>query len=345
MTSLPPPASPRPSPGSPLVIAHRGASGYRPEHTRSAFELAIAQGCDAVEPDLVVSRDGVLVVRHENEISGTTDVAEHPEFASRHRTTTIDGVEVTGWFTEDFTWAELTTLRARERLPALRPANVVWNDREPILRLEEVFDILDGTGVALVAELKHASHFADLGFDLGALFVAALAAATPADRAAITVESFEASVLEREPMRSAGVRLVFLVEATGSPVDRPTSTYADALTDDGLRELATWADGVSVDKRVLLRTDESGRTVGADIVARAHAVGLAVYTWTLRIENRFLAPANRRPGGDPHDTGEWEREFDAVLGTGVDGVFADHPDLALAARTARRQRTDGLPTA
>ena len=126
----------------PLVIGHRGAPGYRPEHSRSSYDLALAMGVDAVEPDIVVSKDGVLVVRHENEISGTTDVADRPEFADRRTTKTVDGAELTGWFTEDFTWDELATLRCRERLPQLRPASASFDDEQPVLRLRDVLDLV-----------------------------------------------------------------------------------------------------------------------------------------------------------------------------------------------------------
>ncbi|HXR44580.1 MAG TPA: glycerophosphodiester phosphodiesterase family protein, partial [Pseudolysinimonas sp.] len=144
------------------VIGHRGASGYRPEHSRSAYELAIALGADAVEPDIVATRDGELVLRHENDISGTTDVARHPEFAARRTTKTVDGASITGWFTEDFTWDELSTLRVVERLPALRPHSASFDGLQPMLRLRDLLTILDDAtrAVDLVAEIKHPSYFA-----------------------------------------------------------------------------------------------------------------------------------------------------------------------------------------
>ncbi len=322
----------------PIVIAHRGASGYRPEHTRSAFRLAISMGVDAVEPDLVASRDGVLVVRHEAEISGTTDVASRHEFAHRRTTKTVDGVRVTGWFTEDFTWAELATLTTRERLPEVRPRNTDFDGTERMLRLEDLLEILDepaGAEVALVAELKHASRSAAIGLPLDRLFASALSAAgwdDPVHRSRVTVESFELTVLDRMHGKGAGHTLVYLLEPTGSPADRPDRAYASYLTDSGLAELAGVVHGISVDKRVLLDADADAAT---RLVERAHAAGLLVYCWTLRAENRFLA--RRFRGTGPRSAfGDWEGEFDFLLSRGVDGVFADQPDLALAARQSAR---------
>ena len=313
---------------TPVVIAHRGASGYRPEHTRAAFELAIALGADAVEPDLVVSSDGVLVIRHENEISGTTDVAARPEFAARRATRVVDGETLTGWFTEDFTWAELSTLRARERLADIRPLNAVVDFTEPILRLEDLLELLDAAGrqVGLVAEVKHATYFRGLGVHIDELLGEALVRAGWNGDPRLTIESFELTVLGR--LRSAGVvaRMIYLVEAEGAPADRPDWRYAQALTAPGLAFLASAVDGISVPKSLILDPD-AHRT--RDLVFRAHAAGLLVFCWTLRPENLFLAERNRT--GDDAAFGDWRAEFAQVFASGVDGVFADHPDLALAA--------------
>lgn len=321
---------------SPLVIAHRGASGYRPEHTRSAYELAIALGADAIEPDIVATRDGVLVLRHENEISGTTDVASRPEFAERRTTKRVDGVALTGWFTEDFTWAELSTLRAVERLPQLRQTSSTFDGAEPILRLDELLDILDagaertGRPLAIVAEVKHPTYFASIGLPLDELLAEALRRWDDGPR--IIVECFEQTVLGEVRDRGVGGRRVYLVESRGSAPDlvarfgRKALPYSAQLTDAGLARLRRdGVDGVSVDKSLLVRPD------GAALVARAHAAGLDVFTWTLRPENRFLAPA-RRAGGSPRDWGDWRGEFAGILATGVDGIFVDHPDLGVAAR-------------
>jgi glycerophosphoryl diester phosphodiesterase len=318
----------------PLVIGHRGASGYRPEHSRSAYELAFALGADAVEPDIVATKDGVLVLRHENEISGTTDVADHARFADRRTTKTIDGQALTGWFTEDFTWAELQQLRVVERLPVIRPNSTTFNGTEGILSLRDLMRLIDdaskrhGRQLVMVAEIKHADYFASIGLPLDELFAAEIREwATPDN---LVIESFEESVLLRIRGRGIPGRLVFLAEASGSPADDRTRKYADYLTDAGLTRLATEVDGVSVDKRLILGKTGDRTT---DIVSRTHDAGLLAFTWTLRPENRFLAPRNQ-VGTKAAAWGNWRDEFSMVLATGIDGVFADQPDLAVAAITA-----------
>lgn len=329
----------------PLVIGHRGASGYRPEHTRSAYELAFALGADAVEPDIVATRDGVLVLRHENEISGTTDVATRREFASKRTTREVDGKPLTGWFTEDFTWAELSTLRARERLGALRQSSASFDDRYPVIRLRDLFGLIDTASdeqrrlVRMVAEFKHASHFAALGLPLDELFAAELDDAgwgLGDDR--LVMEAFELDVLDRLGARGIRGPRVFLVESTGSPVDvvleqgRAAPSYDQFMTEAGLLGLAGRVDGVSVGKARLV--GPSKRTVplfGSDLVDAAHSAGLLVYTWTLRPENRFLAPEYRR-GTARSAYGDWMGEFLHIIETGVDGIFVDHPDLGIEAR-------------
>jgi glycerophosphoryl diester phosphodiesterase len=320
------------------VIAHRGASGYRPEHTAAAYQLAISQGADALEPDLVPTRDGVLVVRHENEISETTDVARHPEFADRRTTKTIDGVALTGWFTEDFTWSELATLRARERLGRLRPESRRSDGKYRILRLVDLVELMRAADrpLVMVAELKHATYFDSIGIPLAGRFAADIAGwATPGN---LVVESFEQSVLGEVQQLDVPGRVTFLAEAAGSPADEvarfgaAARTYADYLSDAGLARLASEVDGVSVEKVLLLEKDEAGAVTGTtDLAERAHSAGLETYTWTLRAENQFLEKTFRR-GSRARDLGYWEREFDLVMRTGVDGVFADQPDLALRAR-------------
>ena len=325
----------------PLVIGHRGAPGYRPEHTRSSYELAVALGADAVEPDLVASRDGVLIVRHENEISGTTDVARHPEFSDRRTTKQIDGASLTGWFTEDFTWAELATLRAVERLPKLRQHSSTFDGMEPMLRLSDLLELVDdaaertGRPLRLVAEIKHPTHFASIGLPLDELVAAAL---TPwGDRSRLTVECFEQTVLGEVHARGTDAEFVYLLESTGAAADlvardgTAAQTYAQQLTEAGLARLAAEVDGISVDKSLLLDTSRRGAVGTTDLVGRAHEHGLRVFTWTLRPENRFLAAAHR-VGSAPGDWGDWRREFELILSTGVDVVFADHADLAVLAR-------------
>lgn len=356
----------RDSPDRPaLVIAHRGASGYRPEHTSAAYELAFALGADAVEPDVVATRDGVLVIRHENEISGTTDVAEHPEFASRRTTKEVDGARLTGWFTEDFTWDELATLRARERLPELRQHNATFDGRYPILRLADLFDLAarastrHGRALHIVAEIKHPTYFAGLGLPLDELFVDAVRRAGW-DENMLVVECFEKTVLGQVCARGVRSERVYLIEATGAPYDRVASSgsaaidYAHDVTLHGLRALATApdaerVDGVSVNTSMLLPTDASGSVTGAtSLVDDAHSAGLSAFCWTLRAEKAFLAspfrgnpavgaPAGAGGGGRwaDADWGDWRGQFGVLLDTGVDGVFADQPDLALEVRDRR----------
>ncbi|PCE15416.1 glycerophosphodiester phosphodiesterase [Microbacterium sp. SZ1] len=320
---------------SPLVIGHRGAPGYRPEHTRSSYELALAMGVDAVEPDVVATKDGVLIVRHENEISGTTDVAQHPEFADRKTTKRIDGEALTGWFTEDFTWDELSTLRSRERLSDVRPSSASFDGAQPILRLVDVLDIVregsseHGREIGVVLEVKHATYFTSIGMPLAPLIAAELRAAGWSEgQLPLIVESFESTVLGELRDRGVPASYVYLIEAGGSPYDLVVThgmhapTYAATVTPRGLDALIGSVDGISVDKKMLL---EKGNTIVAD----AHARGLTVFTWTCRPENRFLAKEFRGAGGK-EAFGDYEAEWDVIARTGVDGVFVDHPDLGVA---------------
>ena len=320
---------------SPLVIGHRGAPGYRPEHSRSSYELALAMGVDAVEPDVIATKDGVLVVRHENEISGTTDVADRPEFADRKTTKRVDGHALTGWFTEDFTWAELSTLRGRERLPEVRASSASFDGGQAILRLRDVLDIVregsaeHGREIGVVLEVKHATYFASIGLDLAPLIAAELREAGWADgELPLVIESFESTVLAQLRERGVAASYVYLIEAKGRPYDllvaqgKRARTYPDTVTPDGLDALVGQVDGISVDKRMLL-------VRGNSIVADAHARGLQVFTWTCRPENAFLAP-EFRSGGSKGDYGDYEAEWDVIARQGVDGVFVDHPDLGVA---------------
>lgn len=327
---------------SPLVIGHRGAPAYRPEHSRSSYVLALAMGVDAVEPDIVVTKDGVLVVRHENEISGTTDVADRPEFADRHATKRIDGVSLSGWFTEDFTWDELSTLRCRERLPALRPASASFDGEQPVLRLRDVLDTVraasldQGREIGVVLEIKHATYFASLGWDVADLVATELAEAGWArGELPLTIESFEQTVLLRLRERGIPAAYVYLLEAAGRPYDLFTAhgkaalTYRQTAKPAGLDGLAGLVDGISVDKRMILAPDKLGRTAGPSrVVADAHARGLRVFTWTCRPENAFLIGQFRR-GRDAAAFGDWEAEWGVIRDAGVDGVFVDHADLGV----------------
>lgn len=325
-------------PAKPTVIAHRGASGERPEHTRAAYDLAIEQGADFIEPDLVMTRDGRLVVRHENEISETTNVADRPEFAARRTTRDVDGVPITGWFTEDFTLAELKTLRARERLPALRPASAAFDDQEPILTFDEVVEIARDASartsrvIGVAPELKHPSHFAALGLPMEDAFVAALErhSLTGAD-APILIQCFEVGTLERLAAR-IDAPLLQLMQAGGGPADLPGVTYAEMATSEGLAEIARYAAAIGVQDLMVVPRDDAGRALDASsLTADAHAAGLKVVVWTFRAENLFL-PAQYRIGEAPADHGDLAGWLKAVYALGVDAVFSDFPAAAVDAR-------------
>ena len=318
----------------PLIIAHRGASGERPEHTRSAYELAIEQGADVIEPDLVLTRDGVFVSRHENEIGGTTDVADRPEFVARRATKVIDGVETDGWFTEDFTLAELKTLRARERLPRVRLGNVAFDGRDPILTFDEVVAIAregsarTGRTIAVAPELKHPAYFASIGLPMEDRFVAELErlGLTGAD-APILIQCFEVGPLERLAKR-IDAPLVQLVNGTGGPADRPGQSYADMITAEGLARIARYADWVAPEMTLVLPRGADGRSMAPSVlVADAHAAGLKVAACTARAENAFL-PAEYRRGEDFAARGDMAAYVRALADVGVDAVFSDFPELA-----------------
>lgn len=327
--------------GRPLVIGHRGAPGYRPEHTRSSYDLALAMGVDAVEPDVVPTRDGVLVVRHENEISGTTDVSTRPEFATRRTTKTVDGTELTGWFTEDFTWAELATLKCRERLPKIRPASASFDDQQPILRLADVLDLVRAASdeqqraIGVVLEIKHATYFESVGLDVVPLVEAELRRSGWSDSPALVIESFESTVLERLRERGVRAEYIYLIEASGRPFDLVSArgdeapTYRQTVQPTGLDALVGRFDGISVDKRVILAPNKLGRMTGpTSVVPDAHARGLKVFVWTCRPENSFLVADFRSKGGGAA-LGDYEAEWRVIRDAGVDGVFVDHPDLGM----------------
>jgi len=345
---------------APLVIAHRGASGYLPDHTIAAYRRAIDMGADFIEPDVVSTRDGVLVVRHEPMLSQTTNVADHPEFAARRRTMLLDGVPVTDWFTTDFTLAELKTLRARQPM-AWRDQS--HNDRHPVATLQEVIDLARaesakrGREIGIAPETKHPTWYAAQGLPLEDALVTALDAAGWKDRAApVIIQSFETGNL-RYLRRRTGVRLLQLVDGGGPDaagamtlapdnmrpfdwtVTGDSRTWADLLTPAGLADVKTWADYVAPWKLWLIPTRAAtaadGVAPGAvgegarlalpstSVVRDAHAAGLGVVTWTLRSEPRFLAASY---GGDP------AKEVRALIDLGVDGLFSDFPDVAVAAR-------------
>lgn len=323
----------------PIVIAHRGASGERPEHTMASYRLAIAQGADFIEPDLVMTRDGVLVCRHENEISGTTDVAARAEFADRRKGKTVDGVPAMGWWAEDFTLAELKTLRCKERLPQLRPANMAYDGQEQIPTFAEALELAQQAGVGIYPELKHPTFLREAGVDPVPAFIAAVREGGGQRAADIMfVQCFEVGALEAlARMSSLRWSCIQLVSAADGPWDRRETSYAQMLRDDGLRAIADYARGIGVEKTLIVPRSADGASLApTDLVSRAHAAGLLVHPWTFRAENFFLPAELRR--GDPaapdylRQHGDLGAELRAFFDAGVDGVFSDFPAAAVAAR-------------
>ena len=326
----------------PLVVGHRGASGYRPEHTLASYELAARMGADYMEPDLVSTSDHVLVCRHEPEIGGTTDVATRPEFAGRRRTVLLDGVSVTGWFTHDFTLAELKTLRATERIPAVRQHNTLYDGRFEVPTLQELLDLRVrlskelGRELGVIPETKHPTYFRRLGLELETPLVRTLDRNRLNRRGAkVWIQSFEAVNLRLlNDHHRVQVPLIFLTGATGGPFNDP-STYAQYLTPAGLKELSTYADGIGPDKNQVIGRN-ADNTLGAptSLVTDAHAAGLKVIAYTFRAENQFL-PADYRVGTDPNAYGRAIDEQITYLKTGLDGLFTDQPDIGVLARSLR----------
>lgn len=269
-----------------------------------------------------MTRDGVLVVRHENEIGSTTDVAARPEFDARRTSKTVDGWPVDGWFAEDFTLAELKTLRARERLPELRPANTAF-DQEPILTFEEVLDIAAAAGMGVAPELKHPTYFAGLGLPMEDAFAAALErrGLTGAE-APVLVQCFEVGALERLRARVA-TPLLQLVAAFGGPFDRPERSYAAMTAPEGLAGIAAYADWIGPDTALI----EPAPGAPTGLIADAHAVGLKVAGWTFRAENAFLPEADRI-GDEPAGHGRVRQRLARFAGYGLDAAFMDQPGLA-----------------
>jgi len=325
----------------PLVVGHRGASGYRPEHTLASYELAIEMGADYIEPDLVSTKDHQLVARHENDITGTTDVASHPEFADRRTTKTIDGNPITGWFTEDFTFAELRTLRAKERLPAIRPANTAFDGLYQIPTLQEVIDLAKRHHVGIYPETKHPTYFRGIGLPLEEPLVATLRAnGYRGTKAKVFIQSFEVGNLKRLN-RMTDVPLVQLIDEVGKPYDFVVSgdprTYADLIKPAGLAEIAGYADGLGPSKNLIVPRDAQNRLRQPTTLVRdAHKAGLVVHPWTFRRENNFL-PEDFRQGNPASPvylqaTGDFPAELRLFYELGVDGLFSDNSDVAVAVR-------------
>lgn len=309
-----------------LVIAHRGASGERPEHTLAAYELAIELGADFIEPDLVVTKDLELVSRHENELSGTTDVANREEFEDRRRDKMIDGQRVAGWFAEDFTLAELRTLRAKERVPGSRPDNTRYNGLYQIPTFAEIVQLVrakedeSGRTIGLYPELKHPTFLLeDAGIDIVDLVLRELRDLGIDPEDPIYIQSFEVGVLQRLDKRS-DYKLVQLIHPEGGPVDEPDMRYAEMVSPTGLAEIALYADGIGPWLGYILQPETMAETT---LVADAQALGLKVHAWTLRKENGFLPAALQSEGGAAAD-GQYRTLWTKAIASGADGFFTDN---------------------
>ena len=329
----------------PIVIAHRGASGYLPEHTLAAYSIAMLQGADFIEPDLVITKDGRLVARHDNVLDLTTDVASRPEFADRRTTKTIDGVTITGWFSEDFTLAEIKQLRAIERIPDARPANARFNGQFAVPTLEEIIELVQATEkatgrrIGIYPETKHPTYFDGLGLSMEEPLVKLLHKyGYEGKRDKVFIQSFETATL-KDLRRMTHIPLVQLLWLEGKPYDVEaaggTLTYDQMATPRGLAQIATYADGVGPEKyHFIIPLDGAGNLNPANatsFVRNAHAVGLKVHPYTFRAENRFL-PVNYRIGADLNARGNIEAEIGVFLATGIDGFFTDQTDVGVRAR-------------
>ncbi|MFE5535382.1 glycerophosphodiester phosphodiesterase [Streptomyces sp. NPDC056492] len=331
----------------PLVIGHRGASGYRPEHTLGSYQLALDLGADVVEQDLVPTKDGHLVCRHENEIGGTTDVADHPGFASRRTTKSVDGVAITGWFTEDFTLAELKTLRAKERIPAVRQRNTLYDGRWDVPTFEEVLRWADREGkrrgkrVWLHVETKHPTYFRSLGLGLEEPLAKLLRRYGRDGRdAPLFLQSFEPSSIQRLSRLVSAPRVVLLSAAGTRPWDfeqaKDPRTVSDLVKPEGLKWISGFAQGIGPTMDLILPRDAAGK-LGAPttLVKDAHARGLVLHPYTARNENTFL-PAEYRKGTDPNAYGDAFGAFKTYFEQGIDGIFTDNADTGLLAAEAFR---------
>jgi glycerophosphoryl diester phosphodiesterase len=337
----------------PIVIGHRGACGYVPEHTLTSYFIAMQDGVDYVEPDLVMTKDAVLVARHENEIGTTTDVAAHPQFADRRTTKVIDGTAVNGWFTEDFTLTELKTLRARERIPDIRPANTRFDGQFQVPTLEEILALVQAlqlqrsalarqlgrpapTPIGVYPETKHPSYFQGIGLAMEEKLVATLERHSYKGRdGRAWLQSFEVANL-KVLSKLTRLPLVQLIESSGAPYDLIAKgdrrTYADLITPRGLEEIAGYAQAIGPSKALIIpRTASDSLAEPTSLVADAHAQGIHVHAWTFRAENFFL-PSTARAGADPKAFGNLDAELRACLAAGIDGFFTDHADIGVRVR-------------
>lgn len=329
---------------SPLVIAHRGASGYVPEHTLGAYALAVTMGADYIEPDLVMTRDGHLIARHDNHLSRTTDVASRPEFASRYKTQTVDGFTVSDWFTEDFTLAEIKTLRATEPLPQVRPGNVRMDGAFDIPTFQEIIDLAKSMEtiycrrIGVYPELKHGTHFQQLGLAMEQRVVDTFHNnGYQGPEAPAYIQSFEISNL-KQMKNMTELRLLQLFSALErQPFDQAVLgtnvTYMTMATPEGLREIATYAYAVGPEKNYIIpRTVNNTLGTPTVFVAMAHAVGLKVHPYTFRAENQYLPAEFRSNDTSPDASGDLAGEMRAYIAAGVDGLFIDHTDVLVRLR-------------
>lgn len=334
----------------PTVIGHRGASGYRPEHTLGSYQLALDMGADIIEQDLVPTKDGHLVCRHENDITATTDVSAHPEFADRKTTKTVDGTALTGWFTEDFTLAELKTLRAKERIPGTRQRNTLYDGRWEVPTFEEVLQWAEREGrkrgrrIWLYVETKHPTYFRKLGLGLEEPLAKLLRRYGRHKKdAALFLQSFEPSSIQRLRKLVDTPAVVLLSTINSRPWDfieaNDPRTVADLVKPEGLKWIASYAQGIGPDLSVIIpRTADGKLGTPTSVVKDAHAAGLVLHPYTMRNENSFL-PADFRRGTDPNAYGDAFGAFKKYFETGIDGIFSDNPDTALlAAEDFRKSR-------
>jgi glycerophosphoryl diester phosphodiesterase len=326
----------------PLVFGHRGAAGYRPEHTLASYELAARMGADYIEPDLVTTKDGVLVARHEPEIGGTTDVASHPEFTGRKTTKNLDGVPTTGWFTEDFTFTELRTLHAKERIPDVRQRNTIYDGRFQIPTFQEVIDLEKRLSkelhrdIGIAPETKHPTYFRAQGKAIEPALVSTLNRnGLNRPDAKVVIQSFEVGNLVALN-REVRVPLVQLTSASGAPYDFVATgdprTYADITSPSGLRDVAKYADWLGPDKNQIIPRDPAGfLRQPTSLVSDSHRAGLKVVPYTFRAENTFL-PADFRSSANPNEYGNLFGELDKFVATGIDGLFTDNTDIGIEDR-------------
>lgn len=315
-----------------LIIAHRGASAERPEHTLAAYELAIDQGADYIEPDLVVTKDLELISRHENELSGTTDVANREEFEDRRRDKMIDGQLVAGWFAEDFTLEEIRTLRAKERIARIRPANARYNGLYQVPTLEEIVKLVrakeaeTGRKIGLYPELKHPNFLLqEAGIDMVDLLLKELRDLGITADDPLYIQSFEVGVLQRLNRRSE-FKLVQLVKPEEGPADEPDMYYSDMITPTGLADVSQYADVLGASIQLLFGPDGIPLSLPDD----AHAAGLELHAWTLRPENAFLPPV-LRSSADERGIGDVLGMVNLLKFQNIDGVFTDDPQRTRAA--------------